>query len=560
MTTKVLTRRQARWAERLADFDFTIKYRAGKLNDQADALSRQDDVFPKEGSSYAAVNPENHRSLFEPRHLRAGFVHQPDLLFEAIRNAQKQDPHIIALRLQVPTDSRYSIEDDILLFDKRIYVAEDDKIKLQILQSRHDHPTSGHPGVTKTLLLVRQDFYWPNVCQYVVNYVDGCTTCQRTKTFRHRRYGLLQPLPIPKRPWSSLSMDYIDQLPLSNDFDAILVVVDRLTKMALFIPSKTTNTAKDLARQYVQHVFSKHGLPTDIVSNRGSKFTSSFWTSLSKSLGIRQNLSTAYHPETDGQTERINQIVETYLRLYINYNQDDWVDFLPLAEFAYNNSPHSSTTESPFFLNKGFSPTLDVKISSITKKSEGVAIARIHELHEHAKAEIKKALAANEVQANKKRIQGPTFEVGTKAYLSTQNICTTRPTKKFAERRLGPFLIEAKVSELARRLQLPDYLLGIHPVFHISLLEPAKPDLIPGRIVEPPPPVVVDDQLEYEVEAVLDSKGRGRHIKYLVKWNGYDDDEIEKQTWEPPENVSHAKKLVDIFHRTHPTKPKPISN
>ena len=159
-------------------------------------------------------------------------------------------------------------------------------------------------------------------------------------------------------------MDFIDQLPLSNGFDSILVIVDRLTKMALFIETTTTVTSEGLAVLFLKHVFAKQGTPRDIVSDRGNKFTSNFWTTLSTSLNITQNLSTAYHPETDGQTERINQIVDTYLRHFINYDQDNWTQHLPLAEFAYNNATHSSTTVSPFFANKGFHPTLDIAITS----------------------------------------------------------------------------------------------------------------------------------------------------------------------------------------------------
>jgi hypothetical protein len=272
-------------------------------------------------------------------------------------------------------------------------------------------------------------------------------------------------------------------------------------------------------------------------------------------LGIQQNLSTAYHPESDGQTERVNQIVETYLRFYINYDQDDWSDFLPLAEFAYNNASHSSTSESPFFLNKGFHPTLDIQVSSSTQKNLGVTIERIHELHEHAKEEITKALAKNQRNTDSKRQEEPKYKVGDSVFLSTENIRTTRPTKKFAERRIGPFKIIQVISNLAMKLDLPPAYRLLHPVFHVSLLEPAPIDNIPGRRQPPPEPVLIEDEFEWEVQAILDSKLDRGKLKYLVEWRGFDDDAFERQSWEPAINVEGASHLVEEYHSLHPDKP-----
>jgi hypothetical protein len=160
-------------------------------------------------------------------------------------------------------------------------------------------------------------------------------------------------------------MDHIDQLPISNGYNAILVVVDQLTKEAIFIPAKTTDTQDDLVKQYVQNVFSKHGAPLDIVSDKGSKFAAEFWGQVCKSLGIHTSLSSGYHPESDGQTKRVNQILEQYLRCYVNYLQYNWCDLLPLVEFTYNNTQHDSTGVTPFFANKGYHPVLNWEFSKI---------------------------------------------------------------------------------------------------------------------------------------------------------------------------------------------------
>jgi transposase InsO family protein len=557
MKTKALTRRQIRWSERLADFQFTIEYRPGKTNIAADPLSRRDDApLLSGGASYAHDDKELEVSFFKEHHLRQSTInpYEADKLIDQLRRLQKQDENL-QHRLKAQED-HITTQEDVILYDGRIVVPNNDQIRLQILQSRHDHPTAGHPGVTKTLQLVRRDFHWKGIRRYVDNYVKGCMTCSRSKTPRHKKYGTLLPLPIPERPWSSISMDFIEKLPESDGYDSILVVVDRLTKMAIFIPTDTTITAQELADLFVRHIFSKHGIPADIVSDRGSKFTSHFWTALSQALKIQQALSTAYHPETDGQTERINQILETYLRHYVNYEQDDWFRYLPLAEFAYNNATHSSTTMSPFFANKGFHPTLDIEITGISDKRAAVEASKLNDLHRHAKEEIAKAIEHYKETNDRHRIEAPNYRVGDLVMLSTKNIRTTRPTKKFAERRLGPFKIAQVISPLAMKLDLPKDLSAIHPVFHVSLLEPAPSDNIRGRRQPPPDPVEILDELQWEVKSILDSKIVRRNVQYLVEWLGFEDDDNERQTWQPWQNLEGSKDLLRDFHRRCPDKPQ----
>lgn len=218
-------------------------------------------------------------------------------------------------------------------------------------------------------------------------------------------------------------MDFIDQLPLSGTYDAILVIVC-LTKMALFIPTTTKITSVDLALIFIDRVFAKHGTPVDIVSDRGSKFTSEFWRAFSKAVGVRQSFTTAYHPEADGQTERVNQLVETYLRMYIGYDQDDWSKYLPLAKFAYNNTPHSPTSMLPFFASYGFHPLFNIDMVKTTKSSHGVTLANLRKLHLHAKEEILKAQDKQQRDANPSRLQHPEelFRVGQHIWLSTKDL------------------------------------------------------------------------------------------------------------------------------------------
>ena len=194
---------------------------------------------------------------------------------------------------------------------------------------------------------------------------------------------MLKQLPIPERPWNSISMDFIEQLPASSGFTTILVVVDCLSKQVLFIPTHDTITSPELAQLFLLHVFSKHGVPTHVMSDRGTEFISHFFRSLRKALDMKLHFTLGYHPEGDGQTERSNQTLKQYLRVYCNYQQDNWSDLLPLVEFAYNNVPSATTRVSPFFTNKGYHPNLAVHpehdLSSARAREYAVDLKLLHE-------------------------------------------------------------------------------------------------------------------------------------------------------------------------------------
>ncbi|MBW0506315.1 hypothetical protein O181_046030 [Austropuccinia psidii MF-1] len=258
----------------------------------------------------------------------------------------------------------YSISSEGLKMDQEkvqqiLNFSNDPTIQLSIFQKRHDSPLAGHPGHEKTLKLVKRDFHWSGLTKRIKDYVSSCQKCSRNKNLHHKKFGLLKPLPIPNGPCICLSIDFITQLPLTNSFYSILVLVNRFSKMAVFIPTISSIPSLDLAHLFIKNVFSIHGLPSRSVSDRGSLFVSSFWTNLCQQLKISRDLSTAYHPESDGQTERVNQILEQCLRMYVSYHQDDWNNWLPLAEFAYNNSYHSSTKQSPFVTVYGRDPHFD---------------------------------------------------------------------------------------------------------------------------------------------------------------------------------------------------------
>ena len=207
-----------------------------------------------------------------------------------------------------------------------------------------------------------RNHYWPDLRTLIQSYVKTCDTCQRIKWPHHMANGQLQSLEPPKALWTDISLDMITDLPPSQSsadspqgtqYDTILTVVDRFTKMSHFIPTRKNSTAEEFSHLFIQEIVKHHSIPSSIVSDRGSIFTSKFWTTLTKSLGIKTRLSTAYHPQTDSQTERHNHTIEQYLRAMVNFQQDDWTDWLPMGEYCYNNSKNSSTSVTPFFAYTG---------------------------------------------------------------------------------------------------------------------------------------------------------------------------------------------------------------
>ena len=248
-------------------------------------------------------------------------------------------------------------------------------LRPKILHSCHDSVISDHPGQAGTYENLHQDFSWPSIQTYSHTYVKSCKICARIKNATHKPYGLLQPLDIPERPWQSISMDFITKLPPSHGYDAIWVICDRMTRAAHFIPICESMNAPELARLYLDRIFRHHGFPHSVISDRGSIFVSSFLTNLMSLVGTKMRPSTAYHPQTDGLTERTNQTLKTYLRAYTSYQQDDWVNYLALAEFSFNNRTNSSTQQSPFFANLGYNPDFEIRITERTTNPAATDLA-----------------------------------------------------------------------------------------------------------------------------------------------------------------------------------------
>ncbi len=256
---------------------------------------------------------------------------------------------------------QFEQQDGLLLRNNLIYVPEG-PIRLKILRECHDNTLAGHFGMARTHELVSRNYWWPKMNRLLREYVKSYDTCARSKAPRHRSFGLLRPLSIPSRPWGSIVMDFIMDLLIIKAKNSILVVVDRLTKMARFTPCSKLITIEDIAQLILDEIVRLHGLIEEIVSDRGPQFASKFWRHLFELLGVDIRLSSTFHPETDGQTERTNQTLEQYIRCTMSYQQYDWLALLSQAEFIYNNTAHASTGINPFFANYGFHPRFSLEI------------------------------------------------------------------------------------------------------------------------------------------------------------------------------------------------------
>jgi len=356
-------------------------------------------------------------------------------------------------------------------------------------------------------------------------------------------------------------MDFIEKLPFSSGFDTILVIVDRLSKQAIFILTHDTITSAELAHLFVIHVFSKYGVPSHVTSDCGSEFVSHFFCSLGTVLDMRLHFTSGYHPEANGQAERTNQTLEQYLHVYCNYQQDNWSKLLPLVEFAYNNAPSATTGVSPFFANKGYHPNLSIYPErDIVSSRARDFILNLDELQATLKEKIAKAQRQYQLSADSRQQPPPDFQVRQSVFVRSQYFQTTRPSKKLSEKYLGPYEIIAQPSPQSFTLRLPDTMRAAHPVFHVSMLEPATPNTFQQRFEPPPALVIIDGEPEYEISKIVDSKidcQRACKLLYKVIWLGYEDTDNDSE-WLPAMELEHAKELLNDFHLKYPSKPGPL--
>jgi transposase InsO family protein len=453
--------------------------------------------------------------------------------------------------LTKPTDnSPLHCVHEIWYWNGLIYVPP--QVADEVISKHHDNPTQGHQGIDRTLEKVSRNYYIPRARKKIEQYIKKCDTCQRTKKPKHRPYGPMQPIAAPTEPWEEIAMDFIVKLPKSQDivtgtkYDSILVVADRLTKYAYLIPWKEASGASQVARKLIQTVFCNHRIPKKIITDRAPMFMGSFWQTITSQLGIKHSPTTAYHPQANGQVERLNQTLETYLRAYVSNQQDNWVELLPIAQIALNDAASEATGISPYYANYGQHRKTGIHTLPTQSKNETAQerADKLKQLHQQLKNDIDFMNIRRKNYYDNRRQETPPLKEGDNAYLIRQNVKTKRPSDKLDFTKLGPFKVKRKLSDLNYELSLPKKM-RIHPIFHISLLEPTEN---PENAQQPE----IEPDNEFKVERILDKRVRNGKTEYLVKWEGYPD---EENTWEPTNHLRKVRQILREFEQErHPSQ------
>jgi len=474
MKAQKLNRKQARWALYLSRFDFTLKHVAGTKMGKADGLSRR-------ANWKVGTDKDNENQVFIKDHwirnMYKVVVEGPEVeLVEKIKKARSKDKDVIKVVKEMKKagvrelrGNEWKLEEDLVLKEEKVYVPKDEELRAEVIRLHHDVLAARHGGRWKTVELVTRNYWWPVVTRDVGKYVEGCDLCQRMKNRMEEPAGKLKLSEVPQKTWTHLTVDFIMKLPVVAGKDAILVVCDQLSKMTHFVATTKGTSAEGLARLFRDNVWKLHGLPESVVSDRGPQFATELMRELNRILGIKTKLSMAFHPQTDGQTEWMNQELEQYLRLFVEHRQKDWPEWLASAEFAVNNKTHTATKVSPFMANYGKEMRMggDIrrkgKVESVTE-----FVQRMKKVQKEAEVALKKTQEDMKRYVDRKRKETEEWKKGDQVLLSTKDLVfKERPTKKLMERYVGPYVIKKVISTNAVKLRLPSSM-RIHLVVNIS--------------------------------------------------------------------------------------------
>ncbi|XP_028758775.1 uncharacterized protein LOC114717745 [Neltuma alba] len=521
----IQTPEQEAFLPKLMGYDYTIEYKRGKSNIVADSLSRVDCMAMMQISS----------SLMN------------DILSDLRSDPTVQE--MIKHHMQnPPSDSDYEFRDGLLYKKHRLVIPTTaTHIIRKLLLEFHASPLGGHSSTLRTYHRMATVFYWPRMKSDIRDFIKQCLICQQAKGLQLHPAGLLSPLPIPDQVWDDIAMDFITALPLVRGHSVIFVVIDRLSKYAHFMPLKHSYNSQHVAKAFIHSVVKLHGFPKTIVSDRDKVFLSAFWCHLTTLHGTKLNMSSAYHPQSDGQSEALNKCLEMYLRCFVFDCPRHWLDYLPWAEFWYNTSYHTAIGMTPFKVLYGRDPP-SILPAAFSSEVPTDVMAQL-QLRDAILLQLKQNLGRAQIRMKKFTDRNRTeshFEVGDFVFVKLQpyrqNSVALRKHQKLAMRYFGPFPITHKVGSVAYRLQLPDTA-KIHPVFHVSMLKPyERPITTPyvplPLMTEPEGPII-------QPAAVLNSRsiliGDTWVPQILVQWDG-----IDHTTWEPLHEFQQLYPAFDL--------------
>ncbi len=455
-SAKRLNSRQARWALFFGRFDFVLSYRPGSKNIKPDALSR---IFDP---SERPVTPE---CILPEKVVISTITWEFETKVKTALEGVTPPPGCPPSRLFVP-----------------------EGLRSNVIRWGHCSNVACHPGVNRTSCLVKQRFWWPLMARDIHDFVLACSVCATSKTSNRPPDGLLRPLSVPSRPWSHIALDFVTALPPSNGMTVVLTVVDRFSKAAHFIPLPKLPSAKETAVTVIDHIFRLHGLPMDVVSDRGSQFVSKFWQEFCRLLGATVSLSSGYHPQSNGQSERANQDLERMLRCLVAKNPSSWSQQLSMVEYAHNSLPVSSTGLSPFKCSLGYQPPIFPSLESeVAVPSAHAFVQRCHRTWTRARETLLQVGRRMKAKADRHRSKPPVYVVGQRVWLSTKNIPLCSVSNKLAPKFIGPFPVTKIISPVTVRLKLPPAYRRIHPAFHVSKIKPVFFSRINPPVPVPPP-------------------------------------------------------------------------
>ena len=502
---------------KLLGLRYKIVYHKGKENAAADALSRKEHELVLAISSVSKC--------------------QPAWLEEVVLGYQ-QDPTMKKLLSQLAVTKEqhpdYELADGVVKYKGRIWIGNNLPLQQKLFSAFHSSSLGGHSGSTGR---IKGLFAWPGMKKQLKGWVRYYEICQQAKLERIKMPGLLEPLRVPRKPWQHIAMDFIEGLPQSGPFNCLLVVVDRFSKYAHFIPLAHPYTASKVASLFVDHVYRLHSLPETITSDPDPVFTSKFWKDLFQAIGTELKLSTAYHPATDGQTERVNQCVETYLRCFVHACPKKWSNWIALAEYWYNTSHHATVNSSPFVVLYGHEPRHWGLTAPGTEVISNVQtwITEQRVVHDLLRVHLLRAQQLMKKYADQNRTFRE-FAIGDMVFLKLQPYIQAsvapRANHKLLFQFFGPFRVLQRVSDTSYKIALPEGS-TVHPVFHVSLLRQA---LKQGTPVSSSLPHMTDAlAVPHKVLATrLRKKANQTVTQDLIQWSNGGPDAA---TWEDREEL-----------------------